>query len=329
MAMLLRDGVLIGDQANLTTAVTPTDSLSITEWDLQKVPEEMKSEQIQTNSVESIAQIGHYSFEGFLTCEVGGQSHDKLLKYVHGNAATSSLGIVYTHTFKFGTSLAEKQTRLEKGLTIEGGSDGVFFTATGACLDGYTLDIVPGEFIKKTYNFMAYDGDDEAASGETHAPDSVLKMYDPFDVTFKAGILASEVTIPILSASLSVSKGVTPRFGNITQQKATKFQENDNTEVVLTFSIDQDATERAAIKTALQNGTLSSVIIELVSDQIISGDSASTPFSHTYNLKEGKYVGVTKGTDGSTRTEEYTFRLGKSALADPMTVVVINDNATI
>jgi len=328
MSFKIQDGALLGAQTAWGTPVTPTLSISVTGGSYQFEDTPIKSAQVNPNTSENESRKGFYHISGTLETEFSASQHDILLKHFFGDytftADTPVVG-ANTHLHKLTSTSADKVDIFEEGLTLEVGSDGKWFTFNSVVITSFTLTVEAPGIITMNYDWMAKDYT-EAASGETFAPIATSKMFDNFQIGFQIGVLASEVTVPVSTFSITGNRGTAAKYGDISQNTPTKFVPGDVTPIQGDFTVEVSQATRAAIKSAFDNSTEQSVILTLTSDVLVTG---STYYTTTIAVKECKLVTLEPGIETSDRVEKYTFILGKDDQSDQITITNINGDATL
>jgi hypothetical protein len=325
--MLALDSCVVGAQSLWATPVTPTISLPKIKVTVTRNVENFTSNILRENHAQGETRLGKYSYTLTFEGELCGSSMDFLWKYGFGKytfSADTPVAGANQHVHQLVTATADKATMWEKGFTLEGGSDGKFYTYDSCVINTITISAPSPGMITFTAEILARDFTEDT-TGETYSPPDLARLYDNFQATLSAGIDASEVSQPIESLEWSFNRNMTMKH-NFSVKTAAKAIAGERVEITGSFKIPVDATERTAVKDDLDNSDEASILIVFTSDQVVTG---STPYSTTIDMPELKYENVVYEDEESERVEDYTFRVGQSGGSEPITLTNINGDSTL
>jgi hypothetical protein len=241
-------------------------------------------------------------------------------------AADTPVAGANTHTFTLADLPAEFLDMWTEGLTLEGGDNGVFYTMDSCAVNSWALSLasVPG-YISSVFEVLIRDVSEDT-TGETYSPSAVDLGFTTQQLDVSVGVDGSEVSIPWEDFTFNFIRGLRGKTKGQDEFTSKWTSGEEGIDINGTLKIDVSDTERAAIKDDLDNGDEFSTIITLTSDIMVTG---STPYSMAIDIPEGKFDNVTLEGDGSERLETYSFMAGQSGGSAPITLTIVNGNATL
>jgi class 3 adenylate cyclase len=292
------------------------------------VGNDFKSARERLDGAEALFRKGRYHYEITIPVELDASQSVFVLKNLLGEYAYSvntPVSGANTHTAKLSNTPAELDQIAELGFTMEIGGDGKYFTYDSCIITSLELGEIEQGIIPVTLTILARDVAEAGATAEAFSPDDTAQLLDTLQTTVKAGVDAAEVTLPVVVTSLSLTRpNVTPMWV-MSDNNVKEWNLGGIFEISGTFEIEVEDSERAAVLDDFNNSDEASIIIESISDQIVTG---ATPYSLKFDIHECKYVNVEPRTDGHNRFEKYSFRAGIGSGSDAITVTAVNGETT-
>jgi hypothetical protein len=325
--LLPTDEVLIVEQSVFGTPVTAGQlSLPIREGTAEIVPQPFKSERKRVSGVGSLPGQGWYHYSFTLEAELEPSHLPIFFKSLMGNyafAADTPESGANTHTIKFTSTLSELQQIYNKGLTIEFGSFGKYYTLDSAIITGITIAPPDQGVINVTITGLAREKSEDTSSAGTYSVNNPPEIINTFQLEVKAGVDASEVIQPTTNFGLTLTRAAEPQF----IQSSQNAQAWIIGEVLVTgsFEIGVNQTERTAVLDDFNNADKASIIYTGTSSQIITAAYKKW----TFDVPEIIYTNVGPRNDGLFRYEMYEFEAGLDTGSDIITATAINSEATL
>jgi hypothetical protein len=320
---LNRDSGMGKEQVAWSTPVTSTLSLPVIKSDVDRLPTNFVSQQVDDTQIASEPRAGFYHYAGTVETEVGASGLDLFWKSLLGDyvfAADTPVASANTHTHTLATASADQTQIWEVGFSYEFGSGGKWFLNDSCVISSVALAMETPGFLTATWGIMAEE-QTEAGSGQTHAPPAVATMFDNFQITFDV----NSVTQPLRNMTLNFDREVTPKFIN-TSQSTQKWITSDFNPLTGTLEIELTETERTALETAMKNSTNMPITITMTSDQMVTG---STPYSTTITMPKVKLTEVAVTNEGNILICTYNYVAYSDTSSEPITVANVNGDATL